>query len=282
MLQGLDQLKQKQQQAAHASLTNTLTAFSNAASTDQGAQDFYLQAVQATQFVGQSHEQTNFQNWRKREVGRMNPAAIRACLRYTTLSLERAAGATDQQIFPAVLAYAQETQQLLPTIGDDPIMRQPITGNIFAKWYNLSDQLSSLDDWSMQPGDIDGIYEKFLLPIMRKNRDPRVLQYWDTKLLEESTAASSSTNAFSIDRYNQDRRPELLWSRAEDVVTIGARDQGLTTMYSIIKNFPAHPSAGKWIDELKNLLTNPTGATGTAASGTGTAAGTAPAPSAAR
>jgi len=36
-------------------------------------------------------------------------------------------------------------------------------------------------------------------------------------------------------------------------------------MYTIIKNFPTHPSAAKWIEELQGLLTAPA-ATGTAAS----------------
>ena len=49
MLQGLDQLKQKQQQTAQASLNATLTAFANGASSDEAAQDFYLQAAAATQ-----------------------------------------------------------------------------------------------------------------------------------------------------------------------------------------------------------------------------------------
>ena len=276
MLQSLDQLKQKQQQTARASFAGTLSAFANAASNEEAAQDFYLQAEAATQFAGQS--QTAFQNWRKREIGRMNPSAIRACLRYTVISLQKAGGATDQQISGELLTYAQETQQNLPVIGGDPIMHQPITGNLFARWYNLSDQLSSLDNWAMEPGDIDGIYEKVLLPMMRKYRDPRILQYWNAKIAAESTAATASTNAFNVNQFNQNRLPELLWSRAEDMVTIGARDQGLSTMYSIVKNYPTHQSAGKWIDELKSLLTNPAGTPGSAGETTGTAPAPAPPP----
>jgi hypothetical protein len=103
---------------------------------------------------------------------------------------------------------------------------------------------------------------------MRKNRDPRILQYWDAKLAAETSAASMSAAQFGTDNFNQIRRPTLLWSRAEDMVAIDMRDQGLTQMYTIIKDFPTHPSAGKWIDELQGLLT--------------TAPGAAPAPAAAR
>jgi len=259
MLQGLDQLKHKQQLSAHSQLSNTIAAFSGAASTDEAAEDFFLEAVRVTQFVGQPHEQTAFQAWRKREVGKLKPEAIRVCLQYMILSLQRAAGATDRQIYPGVLGYAVATQKLLPDIGDDQIMRQEITNNIFSKWYGLGDQLDGLDNWAMAPGDVDGIYTKFLLPIMRKYRDPRILAYWDARIAAESTQASMGANAFNADRFNQTRLPELLWARAEDVIAIGAREQGLSTMYSIIKNYPNHTSEGKWIDELKSLLTNPAG-----------------------
>ena len=101
------------------------------------------------------------------------------------------------------------------------------------------------------------MYNQVLLPYMRKHRDPRVIQYWDNKILTEKAQASSATAAFNTDRFNLTRRPSLLWIRAEDEVAIGQRDQGLTDMYNLVKNFPAHPDAGKWIKELQGLLTNP-------------------------
>jgi len=262
ILAGLKDLKAAHVSSSRSQLSQTISDFSNASANDSAALAFYLEAIRVTEFVGQPHEQNAFRDWKKREASNLSASAIRSCLRYTTISLQRSAGATDDQIFPLLLDYAQETNSMLSSVSGQKILDQPITGNVFAKWYNLGDRLGGLKDWEDKPGDVDGIYEKFLLPIMRRNRDERILKYWDQKIANETSAASESAAAFNTDRFNQTRRPSLLWSRAEDMIAISLRNQGITEMYRIIKSFPNHPDAGKWIDELQSLLTAPS-STGT-------------------
>jgi hypothetical protein len=257
MLANLADLKQKNADSSQSSLTQAINDFTAAAADDNGALDFYAEAVRVTEFVGQPREQMAFHDWKKSEMGKLNAGAIRAVLRYTVLSLQRAAGATDAQIFPPLLAYAQETAQDLPTFGDQQILRSPVSDNIFAKWYNVGSRLGGMEKWEPEPGNIEGMYQKLLLPVMRQNRDPRILQYWDDKIFAEKEAASMAAAAFNTDRFNQNRRPFLLWSRAEDEVAIGMRDQGINDMYNVVKAFPAHPDAGKWIAELQGLLSPP-------------------------
>jgi hypothetical protein len=259
MLDGLRDLQKKHTESAQSQLSQAVTDFSAAADSENAALAFYIEAVRVTQFVGQAHEETAFHDWKKREAPKLSAPAIRTALRYMVISLQRSAGATDAQILPVLLAYAQDTQFILSSIAGEEIARQAIGDNIFARWYNIGSQLSSLANWEPSPANIDGIYNQVLLPIMRKTRDPRILQYWDTKIADETSKAAAATAAFSTDRFNEDRRPALLWSRAEDTIAIGLRDQGLAEMYTIVKSFPAHPSAGKWIDELQGLLTTPPG-----------------------
>jgi len=288
MLQGLQDIKDKQAATAKAQLTQTITDFSGACANDGAAVDFYVQAVRVTRFVGQANADTAFSEWAKNAMPRLNPEAIRLALRYTTITLQRAAGATDSQIFPVLLAYVQDAQDALPAISaqlaqqqqnpqggdrfgrrfardqaqqprepEPQILEEPVSENIFARWYNIGGQLSGLDNWEQVPSNIDAMYQGVLLPIMRKNRDPRVIQYWDNKILVEKSQASSAAAEFNTDTFNSTRRPSLLWSRAEDEVVIGQRDQGLTDMYNLVKAFPAHPNAGKWIKELQSLLAAP-------------------------
>jgi predicted protein tyrosine phosphatase len=266
MLAGLKDLKAKATKSSKSQLAQTISDFSNAAASDGAATEFYSQAVWVTQFVGRSHEQTAFHDWKKKEGVKLNATAIRACLRYTVISLQRAAGATDRQIFPVLLAYAQDTSANISAISNDDTVRQPVTNSIFARWYNITDELGGLENWESTPQNVDGIYEKVLLPFMRKSHDQRVIAYWDKKITDETASASNATAEFTADRFNQTRLPELYWSRAEDLLAINLRDQGLTEMYTIIKKFPDHASASKWIDELQRLLTTPTTpvATGTA------------------
>jgi hypothetical protein len=268
MLASLQDIKQKQADSAKSQLLQTITDFTAACSDDGAALNFYVEAVRVTRFVGRDHEDSAFRDWKKDQLDKLKPSAIRTALRYTMLSLQRAAGATDDQIFPVLLGYASDTADILPALdapgipgkgrGDDQdILREPVSDNIFARWYNIGGQLSALDNWEPVPANIDGIYQKILLPVMRKNRDPRILKYWDNKIITERGRASTETAAFDTDRFNLTRRPALLWSRAEDEVAIGMRDQGVTDMYNLVKAFPAHPDAAKWIAELEGLLAPP-------------------------
>ncbi len=238
-------------------MVQTISDFTAASADDGAALNFYLEAVRVTRFVGQPHEETAFHDWKKEEMGKLRPTAIRTALRYTTLSLQRAAGATDNQIFPLLLAYVQDAETVIaPGSGNDQeILRQPVAENIFSRWYNIGSRLNGLDNWEPVPGNIQGIYEKIILPVMRKNHDARILRYWDNRIISERGRASAETAAFNTDRFNLTRRPSLLWSRAEDEVAIGLRDQGITDMFNLVKAFPAHPDAGKWIPELEGILT---------------------------
>jgi hypothetical protein len=299
MLAGLQKIKQTQSTASKQQFTQALNDFNSAYADDPSAISFYSQAINVTRFVGRPDAGTAFETWKKDVLPRMNPEAVRTALWYTAISLQRASGATDAQMFPVVLAYAEATQPVLPTLlapvvppgtppnepgqrgerrgerpdrqdreelqglgfgGGDPgekIMEEDVSQNVFSTWYQLGEQLSGLDKWEMVPANIDGIYDKFLLPIMRKNHDARILDYWDNKIISARGTASDSSASFNTDTYNQTTRPGLLWSRAEDEIVIGRRDQGLSDMYSLVKGFPAHPDAAKWIAELEGLLTTP-------------------------
>jgi hypothetical protein len=303
MLQGLQDIKQKQSVAAQSQFTQTINDFTAASADDGSALNFYIEGIRQTQFVGRDQEDAAFADWQKNEVPRLIPPAIHAALRYTTISLQRAAGATDAQIFPILYAYAQETEAMMPAIdaqiaqeqqamalagegrrerdraewqnqqrpGGTPgtqgpqrpmgpinmTFYEPVSENLFSRWYNIGTQLGALQDWEQVPANIDNMYTEFLLPYMRKTRDARILQYWDNKIVTERNAAAGATAAFNTDRFNLTRRPALLWSRAEDEIVIGMRDQGITEMYGLVKGFPGHPDAGKWITELEGLLTTP-------------------------
>jgi len=59
MLQALQDIKQKQSDSAKSQLVNTIRDFSGAAASDGAALDFYIQAVDTTEFVGRPREVTS-------------------------------------------------------------------------------------------------------------------------------------------------------------------------------------------------------------------------------
>ncbi len=258
MLRSLTDMEEKNSTAAHGMITKVLQELNAAAGSNTTAIAFYEQAMRATLFAGQNREQTQFQEWKKKEASDLKDpefqTAVRLHLTYLVLTLQRANGATTQQILPSLLSYISQV------LADDDLTKQDlmkgsVTDGLFAKWYGIGKLFDKLKDWETNPGNWDGMYQKTILPQMRKDKDPRVLDYWDAKLQREAVRASSSRLALSIDRFNQVRKPSLLWSRAEDLPASGQRNRAITEMFTLVKNYPDHESNAAWIGKLKTILT---------------------------
>lgn len=157
----------------------------------------------------------------------------------------------------------------------DQILKQSLASSAFVQWMRLGDYITDVappkkgggrarsaaaaDDapapsWEGTPGSFDGIYQSILLPEMRDMKDLRVREYWDNKITREGEAATRSQKTFEIDKFNQVRRPSLLWSRNEDLARVGQRNRAITDMFGLIKTYPTHPEAAAWIAELELML----------------------------
>ena len=180
---------------------------SAAGADNSSAINFYLQAVEQVQFQGETREHTQFQEWKKKDANQLKDPdmqnAVRLHLNYLVISLQRAMGATVDQLTPSLLNYINQVQTDQDAIASQGMMKQSIASSIFVKWYGLGGMIIGLKDWEMTPGDVDGIYAMTLLPEMRKNKDPRVLQYWDDKISREASQASKSNLSFTAQDFEQ-------------------------------------------------------------------------------
>jgi len=151
----------------------------------------------------------------------------------------------------------------------DQILRAT-TGSVVVQYLRIADLLndagvskgkdSGQATWEHSPGSVDGIFQKIILPELRAEKDPRIVEYWDMKLKQEAEAATKAKLSFEADKFNQVRRPTLLWSRAQDVLIIGQRNRALADMFKIIQTYPTHPDAATWMSALEQLLAPPAAA----------------------
>jgi len=167
----------------------------------------------------------------------------------------------------------------------DQILNKSLSGSTFVEWMHLDDEINDIvppprrggrgqgqgqaqaqiqsageeanNAWEGTPGALDGIYSAIILPEFRATKDVRALEYWDAKLRHETEQMSQKKVAFDVDKFNQERRPALLWSRAQELVKIGLKNRAATDMFTLIKNYPSHPNILGWISELELLLTPP-------------------------
>lgn len=115
------------------------------------------------------------------------------------------------------------------------------------------------DSWPMSPGDLDGIHQAIILPEYREAKDPRILEYWDFVIKRETDAIARRRVDYEEKRFQQIRRPELLWSRAEDMAAIGLKNRAIMDMIAVLKANPVHPRAQTWVSQVEEMV-RPTGA----------------------
>jgi hypothetical protein len=101
---------------------------------------------------------------------------------------------------------------------------------------------------------VDGIFTSIVLPELRAQKDPRVLEYWDMKLRTGAEEATRNKLEFEAGKFNTVTRPQLLWQRAQDMVLIGQRNRGISEMFNLVKTYPTHPNATGWVGSLEQLL----------------------------
>jgi hypothetical protein len=167
----------------------------------------------------------------------------------------------------------------------------PLSGTSYVEWQHLDevvgdsgpvrrrgeqvDTNQSASSWNPVPGDVDGIYANIILPEMRAVHDVRAIEYWDAKLRREADVATRTKLQFEIDRFNTERRPELLWSRAQEFEWIGMKNRAALEMFGVLKNSPASPHTAEWVKELQDLISPKPAATAAAPAAS---AGVAPPP----
>ena len=157
----------------------------------------------------------------------------------------------------------------------DQILNGSVSSGLYAQAMKISDSIMDVapakharnataapateasESWEGSAGNVDGIYQQILLPEMRVRKDPHAIDYWDAKLRHETDNASKAKLAFEIDKFNAERRPQILWSRAREFSNIGLKNRAATEMFTVIKSFPAHPDATSWVSELTTLIAPP-------------------------
>ena len=294
LLEALHALRAQQNTQIKAQKGTYIQQVNAAAASAERAVALWEEAVRMTQFEGASHESTQFMAWKSGEGEAFKTREVQNALRlYFTwlgLTLQRSAGAKVKDMLPTVINYTKDLaadKLAIEAIEDaakkekdmnagkppargpklksndpnikkthDSILKRPMGGSVYVQWMKLSDW-ATVDGWENTPGSFDGIYKNIILPEMRAEKDPRLLDYWDMKLKKAADEANRSKLAFDVDKYNSLQMPAMLWGKASDRIILGQKNRALTDMFTLIKQYPAHPDTADWIAQLEGLLLPP-------------------------
>lgn len=297
MLKELHGLKDKQAVDAKGSKQAAIQQLTTAASSIPAGITFWESGVKATQMDGGGKENEQFRAWMNTEgelfKERQVQSAVHLHLEWLLLTLQRSNGKEVKDLLPSLINYTKEliadqTEMeafvdaikkekdgppgVKPRRGNpgqqdaradeevrklhDKILRTNLGNSMIVSWLKLDDAVS-LEKWELVPGALDGIYNKIIQPELRAQRDTRVFDFWDMKLKREADAATKSRLSFEVDKFNSQRRPELLWNRVQEYTYLGQKNRAVTEMFNLIKQYPQHPSATEWTAALEAVLAPP-------------------------
>ena len=293
LLSALKQMRETQAAQLKAAKQTAIQQIAQLASGGERAAAVWEDAVFATQFNGQAREGAAFRDWKDKDggglAGKEAQNAARLFFQWMHLTLQRSAGVPVKDLLPQVINHTKELaldQQAIDALEEnikkdkelaasgkhgkrdkksddeavkrmhDQILGKGLAGSPVAQYLKVSDWLAP-EMWESNPGNSDAIFNRVILPELRLQRDPRILEYWDMKLKREAEAATARRLEFEIVKFNTVRRPQILWSRADELTNLGQKNKAIGEMFTLIKTYPTHPDSVNWMTRLEEIIAPP-------------------------
>lgn len=293
LLAALKQMRETQATQVKAAKQSAVQQVAGLASSGERAAAVWEDAVFATQFNGQAREGTAFREWKDKEGSGLSSKeaqnAARLFFQWMHLTLQRSAGVPVKDLLPQVINHTKELamdQQAIEAVEEsikkdkelaasgkhgkrdkksddeavkrmhDQILGRGLAGSPVAQYLKVSDWLAP-EKWEGNPGNSDAIFNRIILPELRAQRDPRILEYWDMKLKREAEGATAKRLEFETTKFNTVRRPQILWSRADELTNLGQKNKAIGEMFALIKAYPTHPDSVNWMTRLEEVIAPP-------------------------
>lgn len=185
--------------------------------------------------------------------------AVQLGLKYLALTLEANETKAEDKaaMIPKLQAYIQELVSNAPGLRGRSL--QYLAGAV-------SDRNPIVDalrlgafikpkDWSTQAMNIGDMYKSTLLPTAEKYKPDLLPSLWTERISAESALRKETMPAPEYELWLQDNLPTLRWERASYLVEKGpSKINALADMLTLIKEFPGHAEAPKWLSELRSAL----------------------------
>lgn len=176
--------------------SNAGQVFSNASQDPRVAMELYLKCVELVDFEKEGRPTEDFKAWKEGFERRfdLEPASggfldknafnesLRLQLQYLALTLRAAQMEEVKDVFPSLVSYVESLSRMQEVPTD--AMTSPVSTSVFARAYELEQDLDANDGWENVPFNIGGIYEKTILPYLRQEDPGGLINAWD-KLIEQ-------------------------------------------------------------------------------------------------
>lgn len=269
------ELKQKQSKLSEKSML--LAKIQAASASGPAAANFYADAVEAVQFEGTPGKGEAFQEWRKshEELLRSKEmqTAIQLHLKYLLLAIQRKEIENPGTQLPALMDYVADLvaaddlfvkappppvegkkKKAPPQDERTALLDKPLGQSVFSQWLRLDPWLPDAKSWEVKPGDVAGILEKNIRPLLREDKSPNLIQTWDLQMKVEADRITTGRSEYQADSFNSVTRPQLLFKRAQDMILLGQPNRALGEMMVLVRTYPTHPDFAQWLGKVRELI----------------------------
>lgn len=201
-----------------------------------------------------------------------NGIALRLGLRYLILTLEAHEAKDDdfKKMVPKLQSYIQDLVASAPNLKGRAmgmIGRACGANSPIVEAYQL-DRYLSRDHWSRDPVNIGGMYQATLFYIAETEAKESLPTLWETRINQEAAFRKEQMSEPEYALWLQNELPALRWERADYLYEKGPSViNAMADMLKIIKDFPSHADAPKWVSGLRTKVNESAAVPPTSASG---------------
>lgn len=162
--------------------------FLNASNDPRAAVELYLNCTKMVDYDRTGRPDADFRAWEDSQKARISEPkfveSLQQQLKYLALSCQVAETKDRTEVFAPLMAFVDSLSYLeeMPTAN----LTQSVANSVFAKAYYLEDLLGKSEDWESVPINISGIYNRTILPYLRKEKPDALMNAWD-KRIEQQT-----------------------------------------------------------------------------------------------
>jgi hypothetical protein len=274
ILKELDKLEQAHQEKATTEMKVLWDSLLKALTSKKNLLSLYEDAVFAIRFEGTKKDNTEFKKWKNAQDDALKSEDFQTALElhanYLHLTYLRANAEKEDKLTEALIqhvfkAWAFENRFDTHQKISSELLDRPINQGLLSKYFRLGPKLGGPQEgekpkdqdktWEWNPANADGMLDKTILPFLRKSKNPALIPLWDKRIAFETARAKRMALNSSASKSAQQTLSRLNWRRAADLVLLGKEAEGVTAMITILRQNTTHPDFGKFVQELRAMLT---------------------------
>lgn len=277
------------------------SVFMSASQDNRAAIELLEKCTKIVDFDREGRDDSDFRNWQTKQKDRYRDEqymeGLRLQLRWLAITCKAAEAEQFDTVLPEVINYVESLTQLSEMPGNTALAS--VGGSIFVRAYEIERLIGKNQNWESVPYNIAGIYEKTILPYLRKESPDRLMSAWDKriaqqiklvafikakqeaevrggrdekrKIQDQQRRQQQSRNvlkAHNEDDFLRDTLPQLKWDRLIDKYNFIDKASAAQEMLTFLSDNIANKKTIDWLTQFQGLIAN------SAASGIGNEAKT--------